>query len=148
MSERVLNFTVILFWISVILIYPMMISIYVTLPLFIGFSGLMLVIGIDDDKYVYSLFSLIYMFNLELNLSLPLLLAPISVVIFYILIKNRLHFLKLCKKCVYIATIIFINLIYFILLAGYDFINSQDSINYNSLIVYSLIYDIILSVII
>jgi len=139
---------VVLFWIAVVIIYPMLISIYVTLPLFVGFAGLMLIIGVDEDKYLYIIFSLIYMLNLEINLSLPLFLLPISVVIFYIFFKEKLNFLKLCSVCISISTVVLINLIYFFSLFSYDFITEQSSINYDSFILFSIIYDIIAAVLI
>ncbi len=146
--DRVYKSLVVLFWIAVVIIYPMLISIYVTLPLFVGFVGLMLVIGVDEDKYLYIILSLIYMLNLEINLSLPILLLPISVFIFYIYFKDRLDFLKLCRVCVYIATVVLINLIYFFLLFIFDSITGQSSVNYDSFLLFSVVYDIIAAVLI
>ncbi len=148
MFDKVIGVSVLIFWLLTVIFYPMLVSMYVTLPLFVGFAGLMFIIGIDEERYLYILLSLIYMFNMELNLSLPLLLMTISTIIFYIFIKPKLQFIKICKRCVYIVTVLSINLIYFLLLSGYDFINSQSSINYDSLIIYSLIYDVIAAVLI
>ena len=146
--DRVYKSLVVLFWIAIVIIYPMLISIYVTLPLFVGFVGLMLVIGVDEEKYLYIILSLIYMLNLEINLSLPILLLPISVFIFYIYFKDRLDFLKLCRVCVYIATVVLINLIYFFLLFIFDSITGQSSVNYDSFLLFSVVYDIIAAVLI
>jgi len=146
--DRVYRSLVVLFWIAVVIIYPMLISIYVTLPLFVGFVGLMFVIGIDEEKYLYITLSLIYMINLEINLSLPILLLPISVFIFYVYIKDRLDFLKLCNVCIYISTVILINLIYFFLLFIFDSITGQSSVNYDSFLLFSVVYDIIAAVLI
>jgi len=139
---------ILLFWIALVIIYPMLISIYVTLPLFVGFAGLMLVLGIDEENYSYITLSLIYMINLEINLSLPILLLPISTLLFFYFIKDKLVFLKLCKVCVYITTVILINGIYFLLLASYDFLTGYSSINYDSFLIFSIIYDIIAAVLI
>ncbi len=139
---------VILFWIATVVIYPMLISIYVTLPLFVGFSGLILVRGLDKENYLYIFFSLVYMLNLEVNLSLPIFLLPISAIIFYIFFKDKLNFLKLCLSCVSVATVLFINLIYFSLLFFHDFITGQNSVNYDSFLIFSIIYDIIAAVLI
>ncbi len=146
--DRVYRSLVVLFWIAVVIIYPMLISIYVTLPLFVGFVGLMLIIGIDEEKYLYVTLSLIYMINLEINLSLPILLLPISVFIFYVYFKDRLDFLKLCNVCIYISTVILINLIYFFLLFIFDSITGQSSVNYDSFLLFSVVYDIIAAVLI
>ena len=136
----------IIFWLIIVLLYPMLISIYVTLPLFIGFAGLMFIIGIEKDKLIYTLFATLYMLNLEINLSLPLFLLLISTTIFYIFLNNKLHFLKLCRVCVYVLTVVSINLIYFFVLTLYDIVTHQHSINYDGLIAISIIYDIIAAV--
>jgi len=146
--KKVYKSIILLFWIALVIIYPMLISIYVTLPLFVGFAGLMLILGIDEENYAYIILSLIYMINLEINLSLPILLLPISTLLFFYYIKDKLVFLKLCKVCVYIITVILINGIYFFLLASYDFLTGYSSINYDSFIIFSIIYDIIAAVLI
>jgi len=121
---------------------------YVTLPLFIGFSGLMFVLGIEKEKPIYIFLSFLYMLSLEINLSLPILLIAIASLIYYLFILDKLTILKHCRKCIYIITVISINLIYFILLNGYDFVTSQNSIDYNYIILYSIIFDIISAVLI
>ncbi len=146
--EKVYKVSIFIFWILVVVIYPMLISIYVTLPLFVGFAGLMMVIGLDEDRYPYLIFPFLYMLNLEINLSLPIFLMPISVVIFYRYIKHKLAFLKLCSLCVSIATVILIDIIYFFLLASYDFLLQQSSVSYDSLLLFSVVYDIIAAVLI
>ena len=135
-------------WIVIVIFYPMLISIYVTLPLFVGFSGLIFVLGLEKERYDYILYALIYMFSLELNLSLPLILMPISALIFYFYFRQKLAFIKLCKRCVYIVTVLLINFIYFLLLGGYDFITDQSSVNYDHLLIFSFVYDVIAAVLI
>jgi len=146
--DKVYKSFVFLLWTAIVVIYPMLISIYVTLPLFVGFSGLMLIIGVDEDRYLYILFSLIYMINLEVNLSLPIFLLPISVMVFYMFLKEKLNFLKLCVSCVSITSVVLIDLIYFSLLFFYDFVTGQSSINYDSFLLFSVIYDIIAAVLV
>ena len=148
MRDKIIDIAIFLFWLITVIVYPMLISIYVTMPLFIGFAGLMLVTSIEKDRYWHIILVLLYMINLEINLSLPLFLIPISVVIFILLIKPRLSFLKLCPMCIKVVTVVAINIIYFILLYGYDFAHGQSSVNYDSFLLFSLIYDIIAAVLI
>ena len=145
-KKRLFSILIFLFWIIVVIVYPALISIYVTMPLFVGFSGLMFIKGLDENNYYYEIFAFIYMLMLEVNLSLPLLLLPISTLIFYVFIKKHLNFLKLCPKCIAILTVIFINLIYFFLLLIIDIITSQNSINFDYLILLSIIFDIFAAV--
>jgi len=148
MLSRLISGLIFLFWIFIVIVYPMLISIYVVLPLFIGFSGLMFIKGLDEDNYLYIIFSFIYILNLELNLSLPLMLIVTSILFFYFFIKPKLTFLKLCPICINVATVIFVDVIYFIFLALYDFATEQSSINYDSLILFSVLYDLIAAVLI
>ena len=141
--ERLYKYLKFIFWVIFVVIYPMIISIYVTLPLFVGFAGLIMVLGIDKEKYWHVFFAFLYMLNLEINLSLPIFLMPISALIFYNFVQDKLAFLKLCSVCVSIVSVILIDFIYFFLLASYDFLMHQSSVHYDSLLLFSLIYDII-----
>ena len=62
-----------------IFFYPMLISIYVFLPLLIGAMGYMLVQGLEREKPSFILLAIIYMVNLEVNLSLPIFLIYLSI---------------------------------------------------------------------
>lgn len=137
-----------IFWLGIVIVYPAVISMYVTLPLFVGFAGLMFIMGFELERPLYSLLAFIYMLSLEINLSLPILLIAIASTIYYLSVLNRLSILKHCKKCIYIITVISINLIYFLLLGGYDLLTHQSSIDYNYIIIYSIIFDIIAAVLI
>jgi len=75
-----------LIWIVVltfIVVYPMLISIYVFLPLFIGIMGYLFILGIER-KLHYVLMSLLYFINLEANLSLPFFLTIIASLLVYL----------------------------------------------------------------
>jgi hypothetical protein len=137
-----------MFWVLSILFvifYPMLISIYVFLPLSIGFTGYLLIIGIEDNsKRKYVIFSLIYMLNLEINLSLPLFLMTANVLFFYITIYPTLDILKQCKICVALLSVIFIDLLYFIMIVGYDFIFDEVSIVVDQLLLDTLIVDMVM----
>ena len=148
MKERIIDFLIFIFWLTTVIVYPMLVSIYVTMPLFIGFAGLMLILGIDEGRIWQIILSILYMINLEINLSLPLFLIPTSVAIYMLFFKNKLSLLKLCPICIKIATVIFINIIYFLLLYAYDFVQSQNSVNYDSFLLFTFIYDIIAAVLI
>ena len=130
--------------ISFIIFYPMLISIYVFLPLMIGFMGYVLILGIDRPRPSYVLISLIYLVNLEVNLSLPLFLSALTIMLFYITIYPHLHVLKKCKVCIPLLSVIFIDLLYFVMLLGYDFIFDESSIVIDQLLLYSLVVDILM----
>jgi len=127
-----------------IIFYPMLVSIYVFLPLMIGFMGYVLVLGIKKVRIAYILTSVIYLVNLEVNLSLPLLLSFVAVLFFYLVIFPQFDILKKCTICSPMLSVIFIDLLYFIFLMGFDIVTDQVSIAIDKLLLYSLVVDMML----
>jgi len=138
---KILPWIVVVFF---ILFYPMLISIYVFIPLMIGFMGYVLVLGIDRPRAIYILISLIYLINLEVNLSLPLFLTIATVILFYLTIYPKIIIFKKCKVCIPLLSVVFIDLLYIILLLSYDLIFGESSIVIDQLLVYSFIADMLM----
>ncbi len=130
-----------------ILFYPMLISIYVTLPLFIGYAGYLILRGIEGEGWRYLLLPLLYLLNLEINLSLPLFLSLAAVLVYDLFLYPSVLFLKRCPLCVAVLSVFFIDLIYLGLLMIYDFIFASGSVEIDLLLLYSLAMDILAAVI-
>ena len=138
-----------LFWVIVglfIFIYPMFISIYVFLPLLIGGASYILIEGVQREKSYYMFIALIYLINLEVNLSLPLFLTTISAFIFYITIYPNLKYFRICKVCQHILSVILLDLFYLCAIFFFDFIFQTQSIVLDKILLYSLIVDILIVV--
>ncbi len=125
-------------------IYPMFISIYVYLPLLIGFAGFMIVLGLQGRGFWYIFIPIVYYINLEVNLSLPMMLLVFSVLLFYLTMYERIRYFKRCPICVRILSIITINLYYLAILLGYDFLFDVTSLQIDHSLLYSIAVDIIL----
>jgi hypothetical protein len=124
-----------------------LISVYVKLPLFIGYAGYLLLLGMEGKRgYSYIFLPLLYLLNLEANLSLPLLLTVLSVFIYHMIFYNIVNILKRCRVCVAFISVVAIDSIYFALILVYDFIFEGSSIEINSLLLYSLVLDIVAAV--
>jgi len=139
-----------LLWIPVVLFvcfYPMLISIYVFLPLFIGAMSYMFVLGLDKEKTAYSLISIFFMMNMEVNLSLPTFLIIISALLFYVLIYPSLMYFRKCKVCRPILSVLLLDLMYLSMLFSYDFIFETQSVVLDSILLYSLVVDMLIVVI-
>jgi len=135
-----------LIWIVVllfILFYPMLISIYVFLPLLIGIMGYIMILGIEHGKLYYLLISTIYFINLEVNLSLPFFLTIIMVLLVYVLFYHHLSYFRNCYVCRPILLVIIIDVFYLGALLVYDFIFQGTSIVLDNILLYSLIVDIL-----
>ncbi len=146
-KEFMRSIAIILPWLMAILFvvfYPMLISIYVFVPLMIGFMGYVLLLGIDRPRAIYIIFGSIYLINLEVNLSLPLFLSIVVVILFYLTIYPKLIVFKKFRWTIPLLSVIFIDLIYIILLLGYDFIFSESSVVLDKLLIYSFIVDILM----
>ncbi len=140
----------IFFWLGGLLFiafYPMLISIYVFLPLFIGAMSYILIEGLDRPKPLYTLLALLYMINLEVNLSLPLFLIVIITLLFYVIIYPSLRHFRKCKVCRPLLSVILLDLIYLGALFAYDFIFQTQTIVLDSILLYSLIVDMLIVVI-
>jgi len=129
-----------------ILFYPMLISIYVFFPLFIGAISYILLQGLEKKKTTYILIAIIFLLNLEINLSLPLFLSLITAFIFYVtLYPSLLHFRR-CKLCKPLLSVLILNFLYLGSLFAFDFIFDLDSVTLDSILFYSLIVDLLVVV--
>jgi len=140
----------VLFWLMAILFiffYPMLISIYVFLPLLIGAMGYILVQGLEKEKSSFILIAIVYMVNLEVNLSLPIFLAIISTLLFYLLSYPYLKHFQRCQICRPLLSVLFLDMMYLGCLFSYDFIFQTQSIVLDEILLYSLIVDMLIVVI-
>ena len=137
-------------WLSVLLFivfYPMLISIYVFLPLLIGVMGYILIQGIEKGKTRYIFVAIIYFINLEVNLSLPFFLIFISSLLVYVLFYHSLLYFHKCKICRPVLSVLLIDAVYLGSLLSYDFIFQTNSIVLDNILLYSLIVDLLIVVI-
>jgi hypothetical protein len=125
----------------------MLISIYVFLPLFIGFMGYLLILGIDREKFSYILISLLYLINLDINLSLPFFLVTIAILTVYVFLYPHFTHFKTCKVCTPILTVLMIDLVYLGFLLVYDFIFQTENIVLDDILLYPLVVDLLVAVI-
>jgi len=130
-----------------IIFYPMLISIYVFLPLFIGVMGYLLMKGIDENKLFYIFLALFYFMNLEVNLSLPFFLITLTSLIIYIFLYHRLNYFRKCMICRPVLSVILIDGFYLLSLLAYDFIFQTHTIVLDNILLYSLIVDLLVVVV-
>lgn len=139
-----------LLWMFILLFvafYPMLISIYVFLPLFIGAMSYILIQGIERGNLAVLLMSIVYMTNLEVNLSLPLFFILIVTLLFYVVIYPSLTHFRRCRVCKPLLSVIFLDLSYLGSLFAFDFIFQTQSIFLDTILLYSLIVDMLIVVI-
>lgn len=128
--------------------YPMLISIYVFLPLFIGAMSYTLIQGLEKSQSKSILFATLYLINLEINLSLPLFLTIITSFLFYIMVYPSLIHFRRCKLCKAIFSVIILDLFYLFALFIFDFIFQTHSIELDTILLYSLVVDMLIVVLV
>jgi hypothetical protein len=127
-----------------IFFYPMLISIYVFLPLFIGAMSYALVKGLERGKGIYLFVAVVYLINLEVNLSLPLFLTMISSFIFYVVLYPLLKHFHHCLVCKRIISVVLLDLLYLGALFFFDFVFDMQSVVLDTILLYSLVVDILI----
>jgi len=130
-----------------VIFYPMLISIYVFLPLFIGIMGYVLILGIERGKWSYILVSLLYLVNMDINLSLPFFLVSIAILFVYIFLYPHFVHFRRCKVCTPFLTVLMIDLVYLGFLLAYDFVFQTENIVLDDILLYPLVVDLLVAVI-
>ncbi|HIO95203.1 MAG TPA: hypothetical protein EYG67_00090 [Campylobacterales bacterium] len=128
---------------SIVIFYPMLVSIYTILPPLIGIAGLVIITNIDRNK-VYALAGMLYLINLDLNLTLPSLLSLFSAIIIYALVYPTTKLMIRCKKCLALFLIILMNAIFYTSLFLYDIIFSSKTIVADSMLILYILLDILI----
>ncbi len=130
-----------------IIFYPMLISIYVFLPLFVGVMGYLLMKGIDENRIFYILLASLYFINLEVNLSLPFFLTTLISLLVYVFFYHHLNYFRKCVICRPILSVILIDGFYLLSLLAYDFVFQTHTIVLDNILLYSLIVDLLVVVV-
>jgi len=130
-----------------IIFYPMLISIYVFLPLFVGVMGYLLMKGIDENRIFYILLALLYFINLEVNLSLPIFLTVLTSLLVYVFFYHHLNYFRKCVICRPILSVILVDGFYLLSLLAYDFVFQTHTIVLDYILLYSLIVDLLVVVV-
>ena len=129
--------------IGIVIFYPMLVSIYTILPPLIGIAGLVIITNIDRNK-VYALAGMLYLVNLDLNLTLPSLLSLFSAIIIYALVYPTTKLMIRCKKCLALFLIILMNTVFYTTLFLYDVIFSSKIIVADSMLILYILLDILI----
>jgi hypothetical protein len=144
-SEK-LNFLEKLGLFIVVIGYPVLVSIYSMLPPLIGLAGYIIISNVDKNK-VYALAGMVYLLNLELNLTLPMLLSIFVVIMTYIFLYSTLKLLIRCKVCFLFTMIVIVDTSYYLTLFLYDAMFQTTTVVGDMMLVYYIIVDILIGVI-
>jgi len=131
--------------VSLVAFYPILVSIYTMLPPLIGLVGYIVVTNMDKNR-IYALAGMLYLVNLDLNLTLPLLLSVFMVVMVQVLIYPRLKLLIYCQVCLFLILIVVIDFLYYFSLFIYDFIFNSSTIIADVMLIFYIVVDVMIGV--
>ena len=131
--------------ILVVLGYPVLVSIYSMLPPLIGLVGYIIISNVNKNK-IYALAGMVYLLNLELNLTLPMLLSIFVVVMTYIFLYSTLKLLIRCQVCFLFSMIVIIDAFYYLTLFLYDAMFQTTTVVGDMMLVYYIMVDILIGV--
>jgi hypothetical protein len=93
------------------------------------------------------LISLLYLVNMDINLSLPFFLVSVAILFVYIFIYPHLVHFRTCHVCTPLLTVLMIDLAYFGALLAYDFVFQTENIVLDDILLYPLVVDLLVAVI-
>jgi len=129
----------------VVIGYPFLVSIYSMLPPLIGLAGYIIISNVDKNK-LYALAGMVYLLNLELNLTLPTLLSIFVVIMTYVFLYSKLKLLIHCQVCFLFAMIVIVDTLYYMTLFLYDAMFQTTTVVSDMMLVYYIIVDIFVGV--
>lgn len=129
----------------IVVVYPILVSIYTMLPPLIGLVGYIVIVNMDKNR-LYALSGMFYLLNLDLNLTLPMLLSIFVIVLIYMLLYHKLKLLIRCRVCLLFVVIVLIDLLYYLSLFLYDFMFNTSTVIGDMLLVYYIVVDIFIGV--
>jgi len=129
-------------------IYPVFVSIYNFFPIFFGLCLYLLILAIKRENIPMMVICAVYSLSLEINFSMPIFNIIISVLIFYVLIYNRLRLWTTCEHCISVISVVSMYFIYFLTVFIDDkiFSTTNHSISFDWLLVFNIFIDIFLVV--
>jgi len=134
-----------IFLVFFVLFYPFLVSIYTMLPPLIGLVGYIIISNLDKNV-LYAWGGFLYLLNLELNSSLPLLLSFFIIIMVYALFYSTLKLLIRCRVCLLFALMVIIDSSYYLGLFLYDIIFNTSSVIGDMLLIYYIVVDILIGV--
>ena len=124
--------------------YPIVISIYLFLPLFTGVAGYAIIRGAEKGEWFGIVLGLLYFVNLDLNLSLPFFAIALTIfTVYFVLYPIWRHFR--CHICAVLLSVLSIDGVYFGMLKLYDFVFATTTVKTDTILLYHLVTDLLVA---
>jgi hypothetical protein len=130
-----------IFIIFFVLFYPMLVSMYPLLPPLVGLVGVAIIYNLEKDV-LKTLYGMVYLINLDLNLGLPFMLSIFSILIIKTFVYPNAKLVIRCKSCLLVFLIFLVDVFYYTNLFIYDFVFDTQTIIANSILWFYILIDI------
>lgn len=122
--------------------YPIFASYYYYLPPFTAIAAILAIRGYEKQNKFLLYASLAYLFNIEINFSIPLFSTFIVLVFYYFIVLPKLRYYTTCKICLRLLTVAVYNLMLVAFLLSYDYLFFTNSIAMDLKLVYNIMFEL------
>ncbi len=125
----------------IVFLYPVFASIYYYLPPLTSIAAIFAIRGYEKKDRFMLYVALIYLFNLEINFSLPMFVTVIALGLYYYLILPRLRFYTGCVNCLRVLTILLYNGVLLGLVVSYEYLFHDEAIVISMKLLYNILFE-------
>jgi len=138
------RFFVVLF----IFFYPIIASYYYYIPPLIAIAAILAIEGYEKENRFMLVASLVYLFNIEVNFSLPLFSTFIVLCFYFFVILPKLRFFTTCAICLRLITVVVYNLLLIGFLISYDYLFFEYTLALDLKLLYNLLFELMVVLVI
>ncbi|MGM0623268.1 MAG: hypothetical protein ACQESH_04525 [Campylobacterota bacterium] len=126
-----------------IFFYPIFASYYYYLPPLTAIAAIFAIRGYEKQNRFMLYCALIYLFNVEVNFSLPMFSTIAVALFYYVVILPKLRFYTTCTNCLRFFSVIIYNILLVVTLLAYDYLFYTESVFLNLKLLYNLMFELL-----
>lgn len=123
--------------------YPILSSYYYYIPPFIAIAAIFAIRGHEKQNRFMLYMSLIYLFNVEVNFSLPMFSTIVVLLFYFYFILPKLRFYTTCTICLRFLTVIFYNIFLVAFLLIYDYLFFTHTLFLDLKLLYNITFELL-----
>lgn len=132
------RFFVVLF----IFFYPIVASYYYYIPPFIAIAAIFAIRGYEKQNRFMLICALVYLFNVEVNFSLPLFSTIIVLALYLFVVLPKLRFFTTCTLCLRLITVVVYNLLLVGFLLSCDYLFFDYTLVLDLKLLYNIMFEL------
>ena len=130
-----------IFVVFVVFFYPVLAGLYYYVPPLTSIAAILAIRGHEKKDRFMLYTALLYLFNIEVNFSLPMFVTVIALGLYYYVILPRLRFYTGCINCLRVLTIVLYNMLLVALVVSYEYLFHDEAITVSWKLLYNIIFE-------